>query len=85
MKSDFKTWFREHWLFCLIVLQPILDVVAFFNQNDVATVAGYLRLAILLIFPLYLLFTLKEKKGFLLSMFAIGHLRRGPGLQRLGH
>ncbi len=72
MNKDFKSWLREHWLFCLIALQPILDVIAYFNQNDVATVAGYIRLVILLIFPIYLLFTLKEKKRFLLAMLVIG-------------
>ena len=72
MNKDFKSWLREHWLFCLIALQPILDVIAYFNQNDVATVAGYIRLVILLIFPVYLLFTLKEKKRFLLAMLVIG-------------
>ena len=70
--SNAKNWIREHWLFCLIAAQPPLDALAFFTRNAVATAAGYIRLLILLAFPLYLLITLKQKKRFLLAMAGIG-------------
>ena len=55
----------------LIVLQPLLDILAFWTKSPHGTLAGYIRLAIMLLLPLYLLFTLKEKKRFILSMAAI--------------
>ena len=67
-----KNFFYENWLFCLIAAQPVLDVIAYWNQNSVATAAGYIRLAIMLALPLYLLLTLKKKKGFVISMLSIG-------------
>ena len=74
-----KNWIKCHWLTALIAAQPILDAVAFWTQNDVATVAGYIRLGILVILPLYLLVTLEKKGPFLLSLgimllYALLHL-----------
>ena len=67
-----KTFFKNNWLTALIAAQPLLDALAFFTRNEVATAAGYIRLGILMVLPLYLLFALREKKGFLLSMGVIG-------------
>ena len=67
-----KNFLKNNWLTALIAAQPLLDALAFFTRNEVATAAGYLRLGILLILPLYLLFSLKKKGGFLLSMGVIG-------------
>lgn len=52
----------------LIALQPILDAVAFFNQNEVATAAGYIRLGILLLMPLCVLLTRRGGRAFWISM-----------------
>lgn len=76
MKNETKrnatgTFVRNHWLMLLIVLQPLLDILAFWTKSPDGTLAGYIRLAIMLLLPLYLLFTLKEKKRFVLSMAAI--------------
>lgn len=62
---------RDHWLVLLIVLQPLLDILAFWTKSPDGTLAGYIRLTIMVLLPLYLLFTLKEKKRFVLSMAAV--------------
>ncbi len=61
-------WLRTHWLTLLIALQPLLDALAFWTANERATVAGYLRLAILAAFPLYLLLRGRERKPLLLAL-----------------
>lgn len=71
-KKSFKSFFERNWLVMLIALQPLLDVLAYWTQNEVATIAGYIRLVIMLILPLYLLITLKKKKKFIISMLVIG-------------
>ena len=62
---------KGNWLTLLIAIQPILDVLAFWTANEKATVAGYIRLIILLTLPLFLLFRLKEKRRFVCSMAVI--------------
>lgn len=76
MKNETKLnsigiFIRNHWLMLLIVMQPLLDILAFWTKSPDGTLAGYIRLAIMLLLPLYLFFTLKEKKRFVLSMAAI--------------
>lgn len=71
-EKSFISFFKTNWLCLLIAAQPVLDVIAYWNQNSVATVAGYIRLLIMLVLPLHLLFSLKKKGGFVLSMGAIG-------------
>ena len=76
MKNDtrlnsIRTFVGNHWLMLLIVLQPLLDILAFWTKSPDGTLAGYIRLAIMVLLPLYLLFTLREKKRFVLSMAAI--------------
>lgn len=72
MNKSWKNWIGEHWLTCLIAAQPLLDDLAFWNQNQVATVAGYLRLTVMLTLPLYLLFKVKNKLRFLLPFLVMG-------------
>lgn len=67
-----KELFKKYWITALIAAQPVLDVLAYWTRSEEGTVAGLLRLAIMLILPLHLLFTLKEKRRFILSMAAIG-------------
>jgi len=71
-KTDLKQLFADNWLILLLAAQPLLDTLAYWRQNDVATEAGYIRLAIMIVLPLYLLFTLKNKRKFILAMAAIG-------------
>ena len=63
-----KSFFRNNWLTLLIVLQPILDVVAFFFQNEVATVAGYIRLCIMIAMPACVLITKRGGKRFWIAL-----------------
>ncbi len=67
-----KTWLRRHWLFLLIAAQPLLDTLAFFTQNKQGTVAGYIRLAVLVALPLYVLAAKERKKTFFLGLLAVG-------------
>lgn len=65
---------RNHWLMALIVMQPLLDIIAFWTKNPDGTLAGYVRLLIMVCLPLYLLFTLRgsERKSFIFWTLGIG-------------
>lgn len=65
---------RNHWLMAQIVMQPLLDIIAFWTKNPDGTLAGYVRLLIMVCLPLYLLFTLRgsERKSFIFWMLGIG-------------
>lgn len=65
---------RNHWLMALIVMQPLLDIIAFWTKNPDGTLAGYVRLLIMVCLPLYLIFTLRgsERKSFIFWMLGIG-------------
>ena len=65
---------RNHWLMALIVMQPLLDIIAFWTKNPDGTLAGYVRLLIMVCLPLYLLFILRgsERKSFVFWMLGIG-------------
>lgn len=81
-KTKFQNFFADNWLVLLLAAQPVLDALAFWTQNSVATVAGLLRLLVMLILPLYLLFTLKKKRTFislmsLIAAFGILHMLNG--------
>ena len=75
IKNNARTAFvRNHWLMALIVMQPLLDIIAFWTKNPDGTLAGYVRLLIMVCLPLYLLFTLRgsERKSFIFWMLGIG-------------
>ena len=59
--EKWKSWLRDHWLVLLIAAQPLLDTVAYFNQNLNGTISGYIRLALLLILPLIALLKAERK------------------------
>ncbi len=63
---------REYFLFLLIAAQPLLDAVAYWLQSDEGTIAGKIRLAFMVLLPLYLLVKLQRKKHFILSMAIMG-------------
>ena len=69
--ESIRAYVQNHWLMLLIVLQPVLDILAYWTKNPEGTMAGVIRLLIMVLLPLYLLFALKEKKRFILSMAAI--------------
>lgn len=66
-----STRFSACWLTLLIAAQPLLDALAFWTANKTATAAGYIRLLLLLILPLYLLLTGRERKKLLSALGAM--------------
>lgn len=74
-----KYKFSEYWLFLLIIAQPLLDVLAFWTKSEAGTAAGYIRLVVMIILPLYLLITEENKKPVLIGLgvvafFALLHV-----------
>lgn len=69
-----KKFLYNNWLTMLIVLQPLLDVLAFWTQNERGTAAGVIRLIIMLALPIVLLVKLNGKKRLrlFLSLAAVG-------------
>ena len=68
------TFVRNHWLILLIILQPILDIVAFWTKNPDGTIAGLVRLAVMVILPLVILIRMNsrvERLRFVAAMAAI--------------
>ena len=70
--NSFAMFCRNHWLMLLIILQPLLDIIAFWTKNPDGTLAGYVRLIIMLVLPVCLLFILPEKKQKLKLAAAMG-------------
>lgn len=70
--GSFRELFSKYWITALIAVQPVLDIIAYWNRGPEGTIAGLIRLVIMAILPLHLLLTLKQKKRFLLSMAVIG-------------
>ncbi len=63
---------KKNWITILIAIQPVLDIIAYWRADSVATEAGYIRLAIMLLLPLSLLIKVKNKKRFILPFAVIG-------------
>jgi len=74
-KSSLIDFVKNYYLFIIVAMQPVLDIIAYWTKNPDGTIAGTIRLAIMLLLPLYLLFSIKNKKDrlrFVLSMMVIG-------------
>ena len=68
-----KEIIKKNWLFLLIVLQPILDIVAYFQYDSkIGTIAGYIRLLLMVIIVFYALYKIPKKRNFLILMGIIG-------------
>ena len=68
-------FFRNNWLMALIIIQPILDIIAFWTKSPDGTFAGYVRLLVMIALPVTLFFVLKDKRDklrLLLSLCGIG-------------
>lgn len=62
-------------LFWGIIMQPILDMIAYVQyDNPIGTIAGYLRLAFVIVVPIFVLIKTSYKKGFLFSLLPIALL-----------
>lgn len=64
-KKSFTAAVKENWLFLFVVMQPLLDVLAFWTSSETGTAAGYIRLLFMLIMPLHLVFTSPDRKKIL--------------------
>lgn len=66
-----KEVIKKNWLLILVVSQPILDIVAYFQYDNLfGSMAGYIRLFIMFIIPLAVLI-LKRKLSFVILMAVI--------------
>ena len=73
---------KDNGIYWLIVLQPILDIIAYFQNDQGMSVAGYIRLMITCTLPLYALVKTKKRKKFLsimvlIALFSIMHVLNG--------
>lgn len=80
--KKFMANLNNQFLFWLIALQPVLDAVAYWTQSSEGTIAGKIRLAVMLVVPVILLFRLEKKKHFVITMgimglFALAHILNG--------
>ena len=72
--NPIRAFLRNHWLMAIIIIQPVLDILAYWTKSPDGTTAGFLRLLIMLLLPVYLVFTLKDarqRKNLVISMLAI--------------
>ena len=76
-----RQFFSNHWLMILVILQPILDIIAFWTKSPDGTFAGFVRLLVMVAFPLTLLLILPEGKKKLRLLLGLG----GIGLVCLLH
>ena len=68
-----KSWIKNNWFTLLIVLQPIFDIIAFFQEDNViGSLAGYSRLLVMVVLPILVLFKTKKKKSFMALLSIIG-------------
>lgn len=63
---------RHNWLMLLVMLQPLLDIIAFWNRNPEGTLAGYVRLLIMAVLPLSLLIVQKDTRTRLRLVLSLG-------------
>lgn len=66
--GQIKKNFQEYWLLYLIVVQPLLDILAYWQNNSVGTAAGWIRMFILFVLPFYILATTRKRRPFLIAM-----------------
>ena len=63
---------KNNLLFLVLISQPLLDMLAYFQGGSAFSIAGYVRLIYTIGIPLYTLIALKDKKKFLVIMCIIG-------------
>lgn len=60
---------KDNWVFYVLILQPIIDIIAYFNFDSSVTLISFVaRTLFLLIFTLYVFIKTKEKKKYILSL-----------------
>ena len=73
-ENSFKKFLYDNWLMMLIIFQPLLDILAFWAQNESGTIAGRIRLVILVALPMALLIKLRgeRRKKLFISLCVVG-------------
>ncbi len=64
-------YIKKNILFLVLISQPLLDILAYFQEGSSFSIAGYVRLVYTIVIPLYTLIVLKDKKKFFAIMCAI--------------
>ena len=78
-----KELMRKYWLFLLIILQPVLDMIAYFQYDSkIGTMAGYIRLVFMVVVVFYALYKTPKKKSYLLlisiiAIYCLLHIANG--------
>lgn len=54
------SFLRKNWIAVVIVLQPLLDVLAYWTQNESGTAAGYIRLFLMFVISAYVVLKYKS-------------------------
>lgn len=63
---------KNNLLFLVLISQPLLDILAYFQEGSAISIAGYVRLAYTVLIPLYTLIVAEKKKSFIYIMCGIG-------------
>ena len=69
--NSMKNYIKNNLLFLVLISQPLLDILAYFQDGSAFSIAGYVRLVYTIGIPLYTLIVLKEKKKFFVIMCVI--------------
>lgn len=70
--DNMKNYVKNNLLFLVLISQPLLDILAYFQEGGAVSLSGYIRLALTVCIPLYTLIKLKDKKRFFVIMCIIG-------------
>lgn len=75
-------YIKNNLLFLVLISQPLLDILAYFQDGSAVSVAGYVRLLYTIAIPAYTLLVTRDKKKFALIMsviasFALLHIANG--------
>ena len=73
---------KNNYIYWFLILQPILDMIAYFQRESAISLAGYIRLSITFVVPLYALIKTKKKKKFIcvmaiIALFSVMHIANG--------
>ncbi len=72
MLTSCRNYISKNLLLIIMVMQPFLDILAYFQEGASVSAAGYIRLAITVLVPIYALFVTKKKKRVFALLSVIG-------------
>ena len=62
---------KNNMLLIFLTLQPFLDILAYFQSDSAVSLAGYFRLAVTVVLPVYTIFFTKQRKKYVFAMSVI--------------